>query len=40
VAIAKGLGIVGGDQNGRFKPNDIANRAMAAIMLYNCMSRK
>lgn len=40
VAIAKGLGIIKGDQNNQFKPNDTANRTMAAIMLYNCMSRK
>jgi hypothetical protein len=40
VAIARGLGIVNGDDKGNFKPNDIASRAMAAIMLYNCMSRK
>lgn len=39
VAIGKGLGIVRGDQNGRFKPNDITSRAIAAIMIYNCLSR-
>ncbi len=40
IAIAKGIGIIRGDQNGRFNPNDISTRTMAAIMLYNCMSRK
>ncbi len=40
VAIARGLGIINGDQNGMFKPNDISNRVMAAIMLSNCLSRK
>ncbi len=40
VAISRGLGIVNGDDKGNFKPNDIANRVMAAIMLHNCMSRK
>jgi hypothetical protein len=40
VAIARGLKIVNGDENGNFKPNDIASRTMAAIMLYNCMNRK
>ncbi|SHH78628.1 S-layer homology domain-containing protein [Sporobacter termitidis DSM 10068] len=39
-AIAKGLGIIKGDQNGKFNPNDTATRTQAAIMLYNCMSRK
>ncbi|NLA86452.1 MAG: hypothetical protein GX847_04050 [Clostridiales bacterium] len=40
VAIARGLGIINGDQNGMFKPNEISNRVMAAIMLSNCLSRK
>lgn len=40
VAIARGIGIIRGDQNGRFKPNDISTRVMAAIMLHNCLSRK
>ena len=39
-AIAKGLGIIRGDQSGNCNPNDIATRTQAAIMLYNCMSRK
>lgn len=40
VAIAQGLGVVNGDERGRFLPNDVATRAEAAIMLYNFMSRK
>jgi hypothetical protein len=40
VAIAKGLGIVRGDQSGYFKPNDMTTHTMAAIMIYNCLSRK
>lgn len=40
VAIARGIGIINGDQNGYFKPNMISTRIMAAIMLSNCLSRK
>lgn len=40
VAIARGIGIIRGDQNGMFRPNDISTRVMAAIMLHNCLSRK
>lgn len=40
MAIGKGLGIIKGDQNGYVRPNDIASRTMAAIMLYNCLNRK
>lgn len=40
VAIARGIGIINGDQNGYFKPNMISTRVMAAIMLSNCLSRK
>ena len=40
VAIARGIGIIAGDQNGNFMPNNISTRVMAAIMLSNCLSRK
>jgi hypothetical protein len=40
VAIARGVGIIRGDQNGMFRPNDISTRVMAAVMLHNCLSRK
>jgi hypothetical protein len=40
MAIGKGLGLIRGDQNGYVRPNDIASRTMAAIMLYNCLNRK
>lgn len=39
VAIAKGLGIIQGDNKGNFNPNITANRYQLAIMLYNIMSR-
>ena len=40
MALGKGFGILSGDQNGNCRPNETATRATAAIMLYNCMSRK
>lgn len=39
VSIAKGFGIVGGDENGCFNPSDMLTRADAAIMIYNYMAR-
>lgn len=39
VAIAKGLGIIQGDANGKFNPNNVATRAQLAIMLYNILNR-
>ena len=39
VAIAKGLGVVQGDRNGAFRPNDGATRQELAIMLYRYLSR-
>lgn len=39
VAIAKALGVIGGDLSGRFNPNDTITRQDAAIILYNYMSR-
>lgn len=38
VAIAKGLGVVSGDENNRFNPNDKLTRADAAIMIYNYLA--
>ncbi|MGE4354000.1 MAG: S-layer homology domain-containing protein [Oscillospiraceae bacterium] len=38
VAIARGLGIIGGVPGGSFLPNDTAVRAQAAAMLYHYMS--
>jgi hypothetical protein len=40
IALGKGIGIIKGDQNGNCRPNETATRLTAAIMLYNCMSRK
>lgn len=37
VALAKGLGIVSGDQNGFFNPKNKVSRAEFAVMLYNCI---
>ena len=39
VATAQGMGLVRGDEKGRFEPNDTATREQAAIILYNFMSR-
>lgn len=39
VAIAQGMGLVNGDDKGRFEPNRTATRNEAAIMLYHFMSR-
>lgn len=39
VAIAKGLNIVGGDENGCFNPNAALTRADAAIMIYNYLAK-
>lgn len=39
VALAQGLGMVSGDASNRFLPNATANRAQAAVMLYNLMAR-
>ena len=39
VAIAKGLGVVQGDRNGAFRPNDGATRQELAVMLYRYLSR-
>ena len=39
VAIAKGLNIVGGDENGCFNPNSALTRADAAIMIYNYLAK-
>lgn len=38
-ALAKGFGIVNGDENGCFNPNDELTRADAAIMIYNYLAR-
>jgi hypothetical protein len=38
VAIAQGLGIVGGDDNGLFRPDSVLTRQDAAIMLYRFMN--
>lgn len=38
-AIAKGLKIINGDENGCFNPNDKLTRADAAIMIYNYLAR-
>ncbi len=37
VALAKGMGIVSGDQNGFFNPKNRVSRAEFAVMLYNCI---
>lgn len=39
IAIAKGLGIIKGDQSNKFNPNRIVNRAEAAVMFYNFLNR-
>ncbi|MDO4582010.1 MAG: hypothetical protein Q4B96_05455 [Bacillota bacterium] len=39
VAIAKGMGMIGGDQYNRCRPADTATRAEAAVILYNYMNR-
>jgi len=39
IAIAQGLGIVSGDEQGRFNPNRVITRAEIAAMLYNFMDR-
>ena len=39
VAIAKGLGVIRGDRNGAFRPNDGATRQELAMMLYRYLSR-
>ncbi len=39
IAIAKGLGIVKPDQNNRFNPNRVVNRAEAAVMFHNFLQR-
>ncbi|MBQ3573217.1 MAG: S-layer homology domain-containing protein, partial [Clostridia bacterium] len=38
-AIAYGLKIISGDENGCFNPNDKLTRADAAIMIYNYLAR-
>ena len=38
-ALAKGFGIVNGDENGRFNAENPLTRADAAIMIYNYLSR-
>ena len=40
MALGKGFGIIKGDQSGNCRPNETSTRTMAAVMLYNCMSRK
>lgn len=39
IAIAKGLGVVKGDRNGAFRPNDGATRQELAVMLYRYLDR-
>lgn len=39
IAIAKGLTLVNGDENGCFNPNEPLTRADAAIMIYNYLAR-
>ncbi|MBR4702378.1 MAG: S-layer homology domain-containing protein [Oscillospiraceae bacterium] len=39
VAIAKGLGVVQGDSDGAFRPEDTATRQELAVMLYRYLSR-
>lgn len=38
-AIAKGMGIVEGDENNNLRPDDMATRGEALLMLYNFMNR-
>ncbi len=40
VAIAKGLGIISGNPDGSFRPNETITRQEAAVMLYNYMDRE
>lgn len=40
VATAQGMGIVSGDVNGNFRPNDVATRGEAAQMFYSFLLRK
>lgn len=40
VATAQGMGIVSGDANGNFRPNDVATRGEAAQMFYAFLQRK
>ncbi len=39
VAIAKGMGLINGDENGCFNPSSPLTRADAAIMIYNYLAR-
>lgn len=39
IATAQGMGLVRGDEKGRFYPNDAATREQAIIVLYNFMTR-
>jgi len=39
VACAKGLGIINGDDNGKFNPQDNVTRGQFAIMIYNILTR-
>jgi len=39
IAIAKGMGVIKGDQNNRFNPGRVVNRAEAAVMFYNFLNR-
>lgn len=39
IAIGKGLGIIDGGRDNRFRPNETVTRKDAAVMLYNFMSR-
>jgi len=39
VALAKGLGVVEGDENGAFRPADSATRQELAVMLYRYLAR-
>lgn len=40
VALAKGLGIISGDNSGRFNPNRNVTRAEAAVMLLNLVGKR
>lgn len=39
VATAQGMGLIRGDERGRFNPNETATRGQAVIVLYNFMAR-
>ena len=39
VALARGFGIVSGDENNQFHPQDTLSRGDAAIMIYNYMAK-